>query len=251
MQIVDVDRTQAVPGCFKKVGHPDGIDTCFSRIDAESLIKVYEATKLLDSFLFITFNPPPFLNISNDDSELEEYLMYEQHAWCMKKLNKWAHKFHLYFKSMCVVFEQTQRGVIHMHFIVEKRDPDMIDTDIKKILWLFFDINLSNCRDKKQRDAISNNCVHIRPIDSMEKCLDYLFNKDKKDYETLYNKKHNGEYLYSPLILQSIPVTDGERSEPGTSDSNSESESEEREIALKKYLHVKLKLQQKLFKSSI
>lgn len=228
MKIARCPGTRKVPS---KAGNPEESVVCFSPTDAKMFVKSQEAQQKGASLLFITFNPPANLNIAGWGAQLEEYRMFEQVAWMQKVFDKFAKRIYSEFKQFDYVYEQTEAGVIHVHIIAEKRDPEMLDTDIKKLLWMFFDINLDDYKDSiKRRNAVSKHSVHVQPITDMAKVLEYLFKKDKKDYETLYNKKHNGELIYLPRIMTCIPVTHDSTDESDSSESDSDLESEYKEI---------------------
>lgn len=172
-----------------EAGTNQGVAACFSRSYPAISEKVTRGLCIdLDDLFFITINPPPDLKV-DEGVILQEITLNEQYEYCVKQLNHHINTFKAIFEDVVCVPEKTEAGLIHFHFVARKRR-HIITTDISRFIWTVFNIRLGDLKEHR-RKAIVQYMVCIEPVVS-EKIVEYLFHKDKKDYETLiYMKKPN------------------------------------------------------------
>lgn len=111
---------------------------------------------------------------------LSQKLQYE---FIYNKLN--THEF-FSFSSALVLFEQTKLGNIHFHAVVKVLE---IDHDIRAEFYDCFGI-------KKGKSV--RHFIDIQPVTDMKGLLEYLFNKNEKNYESVDQTR------FKPL--KSIPI---------------------------------------------
>jgi len=178
-----------------------GVLTCFSREHPASLKKVIRSLILdSDSLFHVVVNPPPFMDY-DDFSQLEEVSLVTQWEWLQAKLEnpRALTTLSSMFSDFIVMPEKTEKGNIHIHCICDLKS-GKISTDIPKMFWALLGISLKNYKDK-QRKAITEHCVNVKKVEN-DGIIDYLFEKDKKDYETIYKIKNaKGEYMFKPFML--------------------------------------------------
>lgn len=154
-----------------------------------------------DNLFHVTVNPPPSLPIGGGPTLCELYL-FEQYKHCVKLFKFFLNTIISMCEDFMFVPERTKEGVIHFHCII-KLVKGRIYTDLKRMMWDIF--NISELPDMQKKSAIKS-MVHITPIKD-ESIIDYLFNKDKKDYETIYTHKGvNDTFLFECQALQEVPA---------------------------------------------
>lgn len=145
----------------------------------------------------ITVNPPAMLP-TFDTITLSELFLEEQYDFILRKLQENTRLLCQFFTEFMFVPERTREGVIHIHCIAQLRN-GRLDTDIKRAFWNIFEINrLKSERDKKNAMKVM---VHYEPVEN-DGIIQYLFNKDKKDYESIYNLKNaKGDKYYQCMTM--------------------------------------------------
>lgn len=109
-----------------------------------------------------------------------------------------------YFDECIIVPERTAKGVIHVHLLA-RLSKSRLCSDIPRMFWQLFGIKLEG----KGQSAIDRfeaqieRMVHVTPVTDA-KIVEYLFNKDKKDYEAIMNLKVCNEYCFIPLYLNIV-----------------------------------------------
>lgn len=164
----------------------------------------------LDRLFFITVNPPPDTIVDLQDgfgpSALTCLTLQQQWKWILDKFrdNQIFNLVSLYkwFTEVVIVPERTAAGLIHFHLIARLRD-NKIDSDIPRFFWNLFDINLTksgNAAALKRFIETTKAMVNYKVVTDSQ-IVEYLFNKDKKDYETIMNIKIYDDYPFQPLRL--------------------------------------------------
>lgn len=191
---------------FMDCGQAGGILTCFSRENPASLKKVIRSLILdSDSLFHVVVNPPPFMPY-DDFSQLEEASLKSQWEWLQAKLEnvRALSTLSSMFEDFIVMPERTEKGNIHIHCLCNLNS-GKLDTDIPKMFWALLGISLKEYKDR-QRKAIVEHMVNVKKVEN-DGIIDYLFEKDKKDYETIYKMKDaKGEYMFKPFMLSRTPV---------------------------------------------
>lgn len=164
--------------------------------------KVIRQLLCVDSNLFhIVINPPPFLNV-HEDVIYEECTLLEQWEFVKNLLQSSSPRFARLTEAMIIVPERTKKGLLHLHLVVDLK-PYVIDTDLKPIIYDIFNIRLPKLKPS-ERKSVTSFMIHFKPIKD-EGIIDYLFNKDTKDYETLLHFKDiNNNYKFTPLVSASV-----------------------------------------------
>lgn len=173
-----------------------------------------------DNLFHVVVNPPPILPVM--DGILGEHFLEEQYDWTIKQLQENTRLLFKMFTDLHIISERTKDGVIHIHCVAKLRE-GRLDTDIKRTFWQIF--NISTLKERDKRNAMKS-MVHYEEIRD-EGIIAYLFDKDKKDYETIYNKKNaKGEFYYMPYSLFEVPqcaeVAKEPESDEGTDDDDNE-----------------------------
>lgn len=202
-----VNRVSSKGGIvFMDNAQAGGMLTCFSREHPASLKKVIRSLILdSDALYHVVVNPPPFMDY-DDFSQLEEVALVSQWEWMQARLENRIGLSSLtsMFSDFIVMPERTEKGNIHIHCICDLK-PGKLSTDIPKMFWGLLGISLKNYKDK-QRKAITEHCVNVKKVEN-DGIIDYLFNKDRKDYETIYTMKNaKGEHMFKPFMLSTKQV---------------------------------------------
>lgn len=180
--------------------------------DSPDKIKKYAMLQCreLDSLFFITVNPPPETPVDLLDGfgagALTCLTLHQQWKWILDKFRD-SQSFNLvtlykWFTELIIVPERTAAGLIHFHMIARLRD-NKVDSDIPRLFWNLFDINITkhgNAAALKRFIEITKAMVKVVPITDAG-IVEYLFNKDKKDYESIMNIKIHDQYPFQPLRL--------------------------------------------------
>jgi len=113
-----------------------------------------------------------------------------------------------YFDECIIVPERTAKGLIHLHLLARLPiDPkhERLCSDIPRMFWQLFGLKLEG----KGQSAIDRfeaqieRMVHVTPVTDSN-IVEYLFNKDKKDYEAIMNLKVCNVYCFIPLYLHIV-----------------------------------------------
>lgn len=187
---------------FIGTGQAGGVIACFSRDDPKLLKKVMRVLIMDSVSLFhVVVNPPLFLPIDDFGFLFEESTLKEQWKWLQNCLEA-PRAFSIIegmFEDFILMPEKTEKGNLHVHIICSLK-PGRIYSDIPKIMWTLLKIQLKDFKSN-ERKAITEYCVNVSAVKD-EGIIDYLFHKDKKDYETIYNLKDaNGEFMFKPFML--------------------------------------------------
>lgn len=154
-----------------------------------------------DNLFHIVINPPASLLV-HEDVIYEECTLVEQWEFVRNLLQDSSARFARLAEAMVIVPERTKKGLLHIHVVASLYDT-VIDTDLKPIIYDIFNIRLSKLK-LSERKALTSYMINISPIKD-EGIIDYLFEKDKKDYETLLHfKDNNNNYKFTPLVSNSV-----------------------------------------------
>jgi len=163
----------------------------------------------LDGLFFVTVNPPPEMLVDLGDgfgpSALTCLTLQKQWEWITSKWqgNQAFNLRSLYnwFEDLVIVPERTAAGLIHFHCIARLRE-GKIDSDISRFFWSLFDVNCTSSAPGaiKRFNEITKAMVKVVPIKD-DLIVEYLFDKDKKDYETIMDFKVGKSYPFQPLRL--------------------------------------------------
>lgn len=179
----------------------------------------------LDNLFHIVVNPPEALTVPDVDTN-------EPTALCTLDLkDQWEHVKRLYknnpfnlvdlykwFDEVVIIPERTAIGNIHMHYLA-RLNKARLASDIPKLFWRMFNINCvnpSNASALKRFKNITSYMVNVEPVKDAG-IIQYLFHKDKKDYESIMHLKVCGEYRFKPLYMLLTKYSD-------SSDSSSDSD---------------------------
>ena len=165
------------------------------------------------SMFFYSCNPDPATKINESGALLAERSLYSQWHWLKEKLTFYASLLSTRAAFMLIMPEVTRDGNIHFHAIVKPHN-DFDEHDIKRTFWQVMECDITKAKVRK-------HAVNIKAITDSA-VVDYLFNKDAHDYETIFKRKVNNEEPYKPLLLTVI-----HNNNPAYSDSDSSEESEE------------------------
>lgn len=179
--------------------------------DMPQILEKYARALIRDiSGLFhIVVNPPEALTVPDPCTQ-------EPSALCTLDLkDQWAHMKHLYqndpfnlvdlykwFDEVVIVPERTAMGNIHLHYLA-RLSSCRLESDIPKLFWRMLNINCvnpSNASALKRFKDITKYMVNVEPVRDAG-IIDYLFHKDKKDYESIMHLKVCNKYLFKPLYL--------------------------------------------------
>lgn len=169
----------------------------------------------LDRLFHITVNPPPDLAITLPDDDTDKTILT-----CRTLQSQWKYvtdllsdrlnlcSLYTWFDDFVIVPERTKDGLIHFHCIARLNE-NRIDTDIPRLFWNYFQIEQSfkpsTSSGLKRFKEVIKYMVNIEPINSAG-IIDYLFHKDKKDYESLMHIKVNDYYPFKPIRLCSLNI---------------------------------------------
>ena len=195
----------------------DGERVCMSLVaDTPVFMEKYSSTLIADlSGLFhIVVNPPDSLTVpdpATDDptalctldlKDQWEYIqsLYVTNPFNLVDLYKW-------FDEVVIVPERTAAGNIHMHYLARLSEA-RLESDIPKLFWRMFNINCinpSNASALKRFKDIVKYMVNVEPVRDIG-IIQYLFHKDKKDYESIMHIKVCGQFRFKPLYLFVTPI---------------------------------------------
>lgn len=162
-----------------------------------------------DDLFFITVNPPPSFLTSEYDIEGNQIPLcllnlVAQWKFCQELLCSVTPALWKWFEDLIIVPEKTLQGVIHFHCIGRVKTDDNMLCDLPRLFWRMFDItikNPNNSQELRRFNDITKHMVDYKPIED-DGIIDYLFDKDKKSYETIMNTKLKGAYPFRVLYLR-------------------------------------------------
>lgn len=158
---------------------PEGGVSCFSLTTPDSIrlkldcVEAVAPNELL-KYKFVSVGMPTKHLVRNKGVLVEYQTLSQkaQYTYIYNRLNN--HEFYS-FSSAYIIFEQTKLGNIHFHAILYALENDH---DIRAEFYDCFGI-------KKGKSV--RHFIDIKDIDDMPGLIDYLFNKNEKDYEKVDN----------------------------------------------------------------
>ena len=213
MKISQIASSRKVLREFTRI--MDGDRICITLVaDSPRFMERYATLLIRDlhNLFHIVVNPPDSMTVNDlvtgeetalctmDLKDQWQYIQnqYVQHPFNLIELYKW-------FDDCIIIPERTAAGNIHMHYLARLSE-SRLDTDIPKLFWRMFNINItspSNAGALKRFKETTKYMVNVEPVRDGG-IIDYLFHKDKKDYESIMNIKTCGGYRFHPLYLHSF-----------------------------------------------
>lgn len=195
----------------------DGQRLCIALVaETPVFLEKYSSTLImeLDNLFHIVVNPPEALTVPDvataeptalctlDLKDQWAYIkkLYRDDPFNLVDLYKW-------FDEVVMIPERTALGNIHIHYLARLAKARLA-SDIPKLFWRMFKINClnpSNASALKRFKNITSYMVNVEQVRDAG-IIQYLFHKDKKDYESIMHLKVCDNYAFKPLYLLVTPI---------------------------------------------
>lgn len=183
--------------------------------DLPRIVEKYSKSLIEDSddLFHITVNMPMshVTDVMDDDGIYNPLCLLDLHqqwSFVIRKFKVSIAAFYQWYSELVIVPEKTKEGIIHFHCIARLK-PGRLPSDVSRMFWRMFDITLKNpssSTEVKRFKDITKYMVHVDPITD-DGIINYLFHKDKKDYETIMDLKDpSGTFAFKPLYLHVYDV---------------------------------------------
>lgn len=185
--------------------------------DMPKLMEKYSRSAIidLDNLFHITVNMPMAhtTDIPDDKSGFIPLCMLDlpqQWHYVKSKLADNLVNIYDWFEGDFILIpEKTKEGIIHFHCIA-RLSKFKIALDIPRMFWRMFDIGITSLNSSvaiKRFKDITKYMVHVEPIRD-DGIINYLFHKDKKDYEDIIHiKRSNGSFQFQVMMLHTCILT--------------------------------------------
>lgn len=197
----------------------DGKRICIALVaDSPNFMEKYSSTLIAstDNLFHIVVNPPEAHTVPDPDTQEPSALctlnlkdqwdyiknLYTSNPFNLVDLYKW-------FDEVVIVPERTAAGNIHMHYLA-RLSKARLESDIPKLFWRMLNINCvnpSNASALKRFKDITKYMVNVEPVRDIG-IIQYLFHKDKKDYESIMHLKVCNQFPFRPLYLFTTEIQD-------------------------------------------